>query len=302
MRQYARKTQEQDMKPGKTNKQLYLSIVLFHCLCTLAYADPGLLWKVEKDGTVANYVFGTIHSDDPAITTLPYQVERVFSHARSFTIELDMDLSTILHAQTLMLLPAEKDLSRMLGEQRYKKCISLMEEHGVPEMLVMRMKPWAIATQLSMPKPTTGVFLDLKMYQQAQAKGIPTYGLETIQEQTDVFDKMTTEQQITILDEAMENYKDLPDMISTLKRQYLQRDLDGMQAFSEKYMKKGDANLAGIVQQKLVYERNYRMVERMQIRFKEGGAFIAIGALHLPGDKGVLNLLRQKGYRVEAVY
>jgi len=290
------------MKPGKTTRQLYLFIVLFPYLCSLAYAGQGLLWKVEKDGAVASYVFGTIHSDDPAITTLPTPVERVFSRTRSFTIELDLDLSTILNAQTLMLLPEEKDLSRMLGEQRYRKCISLMAEHGVPEMLVMRMKPWAIATQLSMPKPTTGLFLDLKMYQQAQAKGIPTYGLETIQEQTDVFDKMTIEQQITILDEAMENYRDLPDMIDTLKRLYLQRDLDGMQAFSKKHMNIGDAKLAGIIQQKLVYERNYRMVERMQIRLKEGDAFIAIGALHLPGEKGILNLLRQKGYRVEAVY
>ena len=44
------------------------------------------------------------------------------------------------------------------------------------------------------------------------------------------------------------------------------------------------------------------MVDRMAPRLAEGNAFIAVGALHLPGEKGVLNLLQQGGYRVSAVY
>jgi uncharacterized protein len=51
-----------------------------------------------------------------------------------------------------------------------------------------------------------------------------------------------------------------------------------------------------------VAERNLRMVERMTDRLAEGGAFVAVGALHLPGERGILNLLAGRGYRISRVY
>ena len=60
--------------------------------------------------------------------------------------------------------------------------------------------------------------------------------------------------------------------------------------------------LTEIFQKRLIIDRNQRMVERMHKRLEEGNAFIAVGALHLPGEKGILRLLEHRGYRVRSIY
>ena len=80
------------------------------------------------------------------------------------------------------------------------------------------------------------------------------------------------------------------------------RDLAQMVALNQKYMQIGDRKLADKLMDSLIYERNLRMVQRMRPRLKDGNAFVAIGALHLPGEKGVLRLLQNRGYTVSVVY
>jgi len=91
-------------------------------------------------------------------------------------------------------------------------------------------------------------------------------------------------------------------MIRSLMRLYLKRDLTGLKAYSDSHMAKGGQKLAKVLDKSLVVDRNHRMVKRMQPRLQEGNAFIAVGALHLPGEKGILRLLENRGYRVKAVY
>lgn len=262
----------------------------------------GVLWAISKPGIHTSYLLGTIHSDDPRVTQLPPAVAQAFAKAHSFTGELDMSADSLAQTQRAMLLPGDKLLETVIGQARYQKCVKLMADYGVPALAVNRMKPWAIALQLNMPKPVTDRFLDLTLYQQAVARGIPVYALETIPEQIAVFDKLPVEQQILLLDESMANYKETAAMIDTLIDLYLARDLAGLQAINEDQLQKGDVNLAAKVEQRLIVMRNHRMVERMQPRLEEGRAFIAVGALHLPGKEGILNLLEKQGYLVRYVY
>ena len=262
----------------------------------------GVLWEISKPGIPVSYLLGTIHSDDPRVTRLPPAVVQAFANSRSFTGELDMDSGSMEQTQKAMLLPSDQSLAAMIGQERFRKCVTLMAEYGVPESIVNRMKPWAIALQLNMPKPTTDRFLDLTLYQQALKRGIPVYALETIPEQIAVFDKLPIEQQIMLLDEAMANYGDTSALIDTLIDLYLARDLAGLASINNDQMQKGDEDLAAKVEQRLIVVRNQRMVERMQPRLRDGHAFIAVGALHLPGKDGILNLLEQQGYLVKYVY
>ena len=262
----------------------------------------GVLWEVSGKGGQPSYVLGTIHSDDPTVTTIPAPVSTALAKVQSFTAELDLDLGAMIEAQTQMMLPLDQDLKSIVGQQRYDQAVTLMAQYGMPEMIVSRMRPWAVAAQLMMPKPTTGVFLDLKLFQQAQARGIRTYGLETVAEQMGVFEKMNQQQQIAMLDQSLREHKNMPAMINQLIKLYLNRDLAGLHRFSEQEMKKGDQGLANLMEKNLINDRNLRMADRMEIRFQEGNAMIAVGALHLPGDKGVLRLLQNRGYRLKAVY
>ena len=262
----------------------------------------GVLWEVSGKGSQPSYLLGTIHSDDPRVTTIPLPIQTAMVKARSFTAELDLNLAAMLEAQMQMMLPPDQELKDIIGAQRYDKAVDLMNNYGMPEMIVARMKPWAIAAQLMMPKPTTGVFLDLKLFQEAQARSISTYGLETAAEQMGAFEGMSKEQQIALLDQSLREHKNMPAMIQQLITLYLARDLAGLQRYSDEQMQKGDQQLARAMEKHLINDRNNRMVDRMQIRLQEGNAFIAVGALHLPGENGILRLLQNRGYQLKALY
>ena len=283
---------------------LWLSLVLV-ILPLSAWSgsfDSGVLWEISKAGQQSSYLLGTIHSDHASVTNLPAPVKKALDDSKSFTAELDLNMSSMLQAQMQMLLPDTKSLKSIIGVQQYRKCVALMASYGVPEMLVDKMKPWAIAAQLNMPKPTTGLFLDLKLYQMAQQKGLKTYGLETVAEQMSVFGGMTEQQQKIMLDQAIKDYPEMPAKISSLIRYYVNRDLRGMLTFSEAEMKRADPALMEIIDKKLIKERNHRMVERMQPQLADGKALIAVGALHLPGEQGILQLLENRGYKLRALY
>jgi len=153
-----------------------------------------------------------------------------------------------------------------------------------------------------MPAPETGQVLDAMLYQNALQQGKDVYGLETVQEQLQVFESMSEADQVTLLKDAVENFSDIDAMHAALLAAYKQRDLNGLMAISEASMQQGDQRLADEFQQHLVVDRNHRMAERMRQYLQQGKAFIAVGALHLPGEEGLLNLLEQQGYTVRRLY
>ena len=121
-------------------------------------------------------------------------------------------------------------------------------------------------------------------------------------EQVGALETMSPELQITMLRDAVAQHDQLDQIIEQLINAYLRRDLKALESISNAAMQGGDDRVADMFTTEVVDRRNYRMLERMQPRLREGNAFVAVGALHLPGDKGLLKLLRNKGYRVSPVY
>jgi uncharacterized protein YbaP (TraB family) len=108
--------------------------------------------------------------------------------------------------------------------------------------------------------------------------------------------------QIAMVADTVKHHGEMAGAIEELLTVYLKRDLRGLQDVNAKYMALDDPALGDKLMETLIDARNVRMVERMQARLKEGNAFVAVGALHLPGEIGILNLLGKKGYRVSVVY
>lgn len=271
-------------------------------LSAQAAAQRGIFWQIEKGRAQPSYLLGTVHSDDPRIMKLPAAIQRKFTKASSFSAELKMDMLSLMQSQGAMMMTDGRKLSTLIGQRRFKQCVKLMAERGMPEMLVEQMKPWAVAAQLNLPKKQSGMFLDMMLYQKASSAGKQVYGLETMDEQMGVFDGMSEREQIVFLEESIKHVKEVPDMIRNITRLYLARDLDGLKKYSDKIMQRNSSRLSEIFAKRLIVDRNQRMVERMQVRLAEGNAFIAVGALHLPGDKGILRLLQNRGYRIRPVY
>ena len=267
-----------------------------------AAEEQGILWRIDGAATQPSYLLGTIHSDDARITTLPVTIANIFRQADSFSGEIDMDLPNLMQASQATLLPEGESLQQLLDSTLYQQTVQLLAAYGMPELVVQRMKPWAAAATLSLPRPQTGLFLDMLLYTQAAAQGKRVYGLETVSEQVGAMETMPRDLQIIMLRDAVAQHDQLDQIIEALINAYLQRDLNALESISDKAMQQGDRRVAQLFTSEVVVNRNRRMLERMQPRLREGNAFIAVGALHLPGKDGLLTLLRNKGYRVSPVY
>ena len=264
----------------------------------------GLLWRVEKTGVAPSYVFGTIHIDDKRVTALPEPVRESFDGAQSFTMEVSLDDASLLRLAERMVYDDGRTLQDATGVGLYRKIVPVMEQHGVPEALLAAFRPWAVTLMLEVPQQNSMEVLDFMLYQMAQEQHKPVHELETADEQIAVFEDMPEADQVTMLKDAVENYQDIPGQTEQLVQAYLARDLAQMWRIDQQSTGDSaavkDANRR--LERRLLDERNARMAERMQPQLQRGGAFVAIGALHLYGARGVLELLRQRGYRVTRVY
>ena len=264
--------------------------------------QKGLLWKIERDGAKPSFLLGTMHSEDPRVLKVAPEVQRVFDASASFTMEVVLNDQAIAETAQAMVFSDGRNLKTALGNDLYDKIVPLMAQHSVPEMVLPSFKPWAIFLTLSMPPAKTGVFLDAALYDAALAQKKAVHGLETVQEQLSIFDRMTLEEQSQLVADAVKHSSELKAVFEEMIGIYLKRDLPGLQALNDKYTASDDSKLEQKLIAELIDARNLRMVERMAPRLKEGKAFVAVGALHLPGDRGLLRLLEKQSYRVSAVY
>lgn len=284
----------------------WLAIVVLLLLATIARADTdishGLLWEISKPGQQPSWLFGTIHSEDPDVVKLPAAVSQAFDASHSVVLEVLMDADAMKYSSTAMLMLDGRTLADIIGTPLYTKVAAVIAARGIPELVLNRMKPWAAAVTLSTPALETGDVLDRVLYQDAIKQDKAVYGLETMQEQLDLFDSMPEADQIVLLTEAIDNLEALDAMQADLLAAYKQRDLDRLLAINEASMQTGDQRLADDFQRRLVDDRNQHMAERMQPYLQQGKAFVAVGALHLPGKTGLLERLQQQGYTVTRVY
>ena len=262
----------------------------------------GLLWKIESKGVAPSYLFGTFHTNDPRITTLPCPVEEVFGRTTSYTMEVIANGAGISSMAEAMYFSDGKKLKDVIGDTLYQETLQAMRTGDVaPGVAIDHMKPWAVMMMLSSPRSGSGLFLDLALQLRAIFRDKPTYGLESMREQIDVFNGMSLEDQIVLLRDAVQSTQRPQDAVEEIAQAYLKRDLAALQALTEKY-KPQDARVYNTMMDRLLVQRNINMATRMRPRLQEGNAFIAVGALHLPGETGLLRLLRDAGYRVTRVY
>ena len=264
--------------------------------------QTGILWQIEKQGIKPSYLLGTVHSDDSRIVNIPRPVLLKLRAADSFAAELKMDRFTAHETRRLMLLPHGQTLESIIGAARYKSCVRLLERYGIPESSVQQMKPWAVIVTLSMPQGRGGEVLDQRLYREAEILGKQVFGLETGKEQVATLESFSLPEQLEILDDAIRDVDRLPAMFDEIVHYYLKRDLAGLERISEKYMLQGNRAIARQFRNRILIDRNYRMLRRMKPRLMQGNSFIAVGALHLPGEEGLLRLLEKEGYKVSAVY
>jgi uncharacterized protein YbaP (TraB family) len=269
-------------------------------------SQKGLLWQIDKPGLTPSYLLGTIHSEDSRIRQVLSAVHSYFRQADTITVEMQMDVPTIMKLTKAMFFVRGQSLDKVLDRSLYAKVVTAFKKYSIPPRITKTFKPWAVIATLSTPIPKTGEFMDLLLYKEAKKLQKPIYGLEKVEEQLAVFEGLSFDDQIILLKETLKDVDKMLGIFDILHNLYFQRDLSALMTFSEKYTQENSSieNQAMVkaFYKRIVDDRNINMAKGMEQRLQEGNAFIAIGALHLPGKRGVLKLLQQRGYRVSAVY
>ena len=271
----------------------------------------GILWRIQaKDapaGTAPNHLFGTMHITDERVIRLPDPVRAAFDAAESATFEVVVTSDVRREFGEAMILSDGRTLETMLAPEDFTAVTEAAERCGMSLERMQRFKPWVLATIFSLPKAelarnaSGNLPLDYALQAAAKLQGKPIEGLETPQEQIALFNDMPEDSQVAMLLSAVSKYDQIEVIFEQMVQQYLARDTGAIYASLQK-QREAEPELMELFLRRFNDERNVTMAHRMAGRLQEGGAFIAVGALHLPGEGGLLSLLSQRGYRVERVY
>lgn len=273
----------------------------------LAYGQ-GLLWKIERSDLAPSYLFGTIHVTDERVLNLPAEVTQAFDGARSATFEVIMTDELRMQLARVMIAPPDRTLDKVLSPALYGDAMAAGARYGLAPEQLRYFKPWALAMFLSVPqaefaRSATGALpLDQALQDRARTQGKPVYQLETGAEQIALFNELTEADQLDMLESAIRDSTEIETLFEDLTARYLARDVGGIHSEMIAQSKSMDEQLVEMFLLRFNDERNRTMVQRMAPRLGEGGAFVAIGALHLPGETGLLNLLAAQGYQISRVY
>jgi len=275
----------------------------------------GTFWKVEKDGKEPSWLLGTMHLADPRVVDMPKGAKEAFAKASTVIVESDEITSekksgaSLLARPDLTMFLDGKSITDMLSPEDVAKLETGLRERGIPLNAVIKMKPWILSSFVALPacelarKAKGAEFLDMKLANDAVKEGKQLVGLETLVEQMSALSDLPMTFHVQSLIEMLRMGDRMQDIMATMIDLYLKGEIGmitPMMKSIDPDEKKGDDGYAAF-EQRLITDRNHVMADRAQSHLDQGGVFMAVGALHLPGNEGVIELLRKKGFTLTPV-
>jgi len=277
---------------------LVLSVTVYSTL-SLADADRAVFWAIEKDGNPAGYLLGTIHSEDPRVLEFSENFLSKLRKSEVFAMEMVPNLANLARLTEYMHYPPGQSLESVLGSARFNALVTALSAYKVPLDFIKRMKPWAALMTLSTPPPETGFFMDLSLSLRASGNGLRIVGLETLEQQLSFLEDMPMAMQLNLLDQAIAESHRVQDTHDQMVDAYLKNNLQRLQVLSDTELQAIGTDERNYFFEQGIIARNLRMLQSLLPLLENNSVFVAVGALHLPGDDGLLGLLRQNGYQLK---
>ncbi len=291
------------MKQIQCNRKLVF--VFFFTLCSMqsiAQRDKTntLLWEISGNGLQQpSYLFGTIHmicKEDFLISEI---VKQKFNSSKQVYLELDMDdpqLQVTMMKQ--MQLPDKETLKNKIGESSFKKLNSfLQKEMNMNLVMFDKFKPMMVMSILAQRLLPCASMESYEIYfvKMASEQKKELLGLEKVEEQIGVFDAIPDSLEIRSIMNMVNDFESHKKEFSRMSSIYKTQDLDALyQLMAESPEMMGSQEL-------LLDRRNRNWIPVMESVMKNSSTFFAVGAGHLAGSQGVLELLRKQGYKVKGI-
>lgn len=275
----------------------------------------GLFWKITKAGTAPSWLLGTMHVTDPRVLAMPPAARDAFEKVSTVAVESDEILddkkamAAMLMKPELSMFTDGSTIADYLNEDDAEALEEGLRGRGLSLSAVSRMKPWILAGFVALPacelarKASGASFLDKKIAEDAVNAGKTVKGLETFEEQLTAMSELPLTFHLEALLETLALGDRMHDVMETMTQLYMSGDI-GTTMPMLKAVTEDDADADGsyaAFEQRIITDRNHTMAERSRPILEEGNAFIAVGALHLPGTEGLVELLRNQGFTVSRV-
>ncbi len=270
-------------------------------LAVQADPDRAIFWAIQKDQLPTGYLLGTIHSEDPRVLDFSEDFLTRLKANTVFAMELVPDLPTLARLTKIMNYPQGESLEPVIGSERFAALQTALSTYNMPPGFINRLKPWAAMMTLSTPPPKTGFFMDLSLSLRASGNGSKVVGLETLEQQLSFLQDMPLSMQLELLDQAIAEFDQVNKAHDMMVETYLKNDLQVLQALVAEQFETVSEKARDYFIKSGIDARNVRMVKALSPYLEDSSVFVAVGALHLPGEKGIINLLRERGYQLTAL-
>lgn len=258
---------------------------------------PSLLWKIDHDSiATSSYLFGTMHLPDSRVIELFNEHGNTIDQCEAVAVELILKPSDAFSMMPSMVMK-DSTLRDFYSPDEYKKVDAVIKsEMGMLSMFANKMKPVFISTTIQQMRFGGDIKYVVDQYIQDEAKklGKELIGIETVEEQMGALTGMPLKMQAEMLLDYVSDIEKNDSLTHVLVDTYLDQSLSGLlDIYSED-------ELPEEMNDNLVIIRNIKMSRRIAKMMRKQATFVAVGALHLPGETGLINMLREAGFTVEA--
>ncbi len=285
-------------------KKIFFAVSILFCFAVSAQYNS-LLWKISGNGLKQpSYLYGTMHSSDARVFVFSDSVMPFLYSAKAYAMELDPKEALDLSLISKLMMGKDYSLKKMIPEREYILLDSVVKKQiGFSVSLFDNVAPVLTMTVLemgSMELSDSSIdgnteVLDMYLYKQAKKKRKKIIGIETVDEQLGALNSLSYQEQADLLVTEIHSLEENRTEGIDAVKFYVEQNLDSLASIDM------DAQMPEKFYKALVTDRNTRMANRIAVFVNEQSTFIAVGALHLTKEKGVIELLRKKGFVVEAV-
>lgn len=283
-------------------KKYLLPLLLLVGIATHAQnLEKALLWKISGNGLPSSsYLYGTIHAT--CNFTIDENTSKALKNTEQLYLELDIDDPSL---QTSMIVMISMKNGVTMNQLANEKDLAVLDQFlkdniGVGVGVVSNFKPFFVSAML-LPKLLDCEIKSVEselMYLMAE-QNESVFGIETVAEQMAVFDAIPYQEQMNELVKTAKNNmvndkKEFQEILAL----YASKDISGMLAASEA----SENMISSKFEKELLTNRNQTWIPRMQKIMLDKSTFFGVGAAHLAGENGVIQLLRKQGFKVEAVF
>ncbi len=283
--------------------KLWTVLLLTICsIQSIAQTDKtnALLWEISGNSLKQpSYLFGTIHMICKEDFTFSELAKQKFNASKQVYLELDMDdpkLQPVMMG--LMQLPGNESLRNKLGENNFNKLDSFLKKQTNMNLAVFdRFKPMMVMSLLAQRILSCAAMesYEMNFVKMASEQKKELLGLERVEDQVAVFDAIPDSLEIRSIMNMVNDFESQKKEFTRMSSLYKAQNLDSLYQLLV-----ASPEMMGS-QELLLDRRNRNWILIMESAMKKSSTFFAVGAGHLAGSQGVLELLRKQGYKVKPI-